>query len=90
MTIRGCDIRLLILLLIFVPSLVCADEPNATRIIERMVAAMYGDSSYAEMVMRIERPRYTREIALRTWEKDRNYSLILRSPGPAGSSSAAE
>ncbi len=38
---------------------------------------MRGDSSYAEMVMRIERPRYTREISLRSWLKGRDYSLIL-------------
>jgi len=73
----GSTLILILLLLIFAPSGVSAQEPDATTIIEKMTAAMYGDSSYAEMVMRIERPRYTREIALRAWTKDRNYSLIF-------------
>lgn len=77
MSILGNNIRLLILLLILVPTLACADKQEATWIIEKMTTAMYGDSSYAEMMMRIERPRYTREIGLRAWAKDRNYSLIF-------------
>lgn len=74
---RRYRLILILLVLAFMPRLVTAAEPDATAIIEKMTAAMYGDSSYAEMVMRIERPRYTREIALRAWAKDRNYSLIF-------------
>ncbi len=62
---------------VLIPAPMIAEEPNATLIIERMVAAMHGDSSYAEMVMRIERPRYTREIALRAWSRERSSSLML-------------
>lgn len=50
---------------------------NPVAIIERMEQAMRGDTSYAEMVMRIERPRYTREVSMRSWLKGRDYSLIL-------------
>lgn len=38
---------------------------------------MRGDTSYAEMVMKIERPRYEREVAMRAWLKGTDYSLIL-------------
>jgi outer membrane lipoprotein-sorting protein len=54
-----------------------AAQPRPDEIIARMDAAMRGDSSYAEMVMRIERPRYSREVALRAWAKGRDASLIL-------------
>ena len=54
-----------------------AAQPRPEEIIARMDAAMRGDSSYAEMVMRIERPRYSREVALRAWAKGRDASLIL-------------
>lgn len=70
-------LMLVLLLLAFMPTLISADEPEATLIIDRMVDAMRGDSSYAEMTMRIERSRYTREVVMRSWSKDRNYSLVL-------------
>jgi outer membrane lipoprotein-sorting protein len=66
-----------LLMLVAISQIGFAEEPDPTLIIERMVDAMRGDSSYAEMVMRIERPRYTREVAMRSWSKDRNYSLVL-------------
>lgn len=50
---------------------------NAGEIIERMEEMMRGDSQYAEMTMRIERPRYNREVSMRSWLKGRDYSLIL-------------
>jgi len=50
---------------------------DAKEIIERMEQVMTGDSQYAEMTMKVERPRYEREISLRSWLKERDYSLIL-------------
>ena len=71
-------IPIISLLALFIgPAIATAGEPDPTLIIDRMVDAMRGDSSYAEMTMRIERPRYTREVAMRSWSKDRNYSLVL-------------
>ena len=50
-------IPLISLLALFIgPAIVTAGEPDPTLIIDRMVDAMRGDSSYAEMTMRIERP----------------------------------
>lgn len=54
-----------------------ATSQNSTEILERMEQTMRGDSQYAEMTMRIERPRYNREVSMRSWLKDRDYSLIL-------------
>jgi outer membrane lipoprotein-sorting protein len=50
---------------------------HPVEIIERMEAVMRGDSQYAEMTMRIVRPRYEREVSMRSWLKGRNHSLIL-------------
>ena len=50
---------------------------SAAEILERSEEMMRGDSQYAEMTMRIERPRYNREVSMRSWLKGRDYSLIL-------------
>ena len=63
-----------LLVLMGVPSLPAQD---ARDIIQRMEETMLGESSYAEMTMTIERPRFTREISLRAWAKGNDYSLIL-------------
>jgi len=49
---------------------------NAEEIIDRMEDRMRGDSNYAEMTMIIERPRYTREVSMRSWSLGNDYSLI--------------
>jgi len=49
---------------------------NAAEIIERMEERMRGNSSYAEMTMVIERPRYSREVSMRSWALGNDYSLI--------------
>ena len=38
---------------------------------------MRGNSSYAEMTMTIERPRYTREVSMRSWLLGTDYSMII-------------
>ncbi len=50
-------------------------EPAA--IVQRMMDTMRGDSSYTEMTMRIVRPRYTREISLRAWEKEQKHTMLF-------------
>ncbi len=45
-------------------------------IISRMEQNMRGDASYNEMTMETVRPRYTREISLRSWTLGDDYSLI--------------
>lgn len=52
-----------------------AQDP--VEIIDRMEQVMRGNSSYAEMTMRIERPRYEREISMRSWMLGRDHSMII-------------
>lgn len=52
-----------------------ADDP--AEIVHRMEQVMRGDSSYAEMSMTIQRPRYSREITMRAWMLGRDYSMII-------------
>ncbi len=50
---------------------------DPAEIIDRMESVMRGDSQYAEMTMQIVRPRYEREVSLRSWLLGRDHSLIL-------------
>lgn len=50
---------------------------TASEIINTMESVMEGESSYAEMTMTIERPRYTRDVSMRAWALGDEYSLIL-------------
>lgn len=50
---------------------------TASEIIDMMEDAMRGESSYAEMTMTIERPRYTRDVSMKAWSLGNDYSLIL-------------
>ena len=66
-------------LLILIFNLVIAvntSAQDAAEIIEKMEETMRGHSSYAEMTMIIERPRFTREVSMRSWSLGNDYSLI--------------
>lgn len=54
-----------------------SDDLSPSEIIQKMEEVTRGDSSYAEITMKIERPRYTREIALRAWALGQDFSLVL-------------
>lgn len=64
------------IILILIVSPVGLFAQDATEIIERVDQVMRGESSYAEMTMTIERPRYTREVAMKAWSLGDDYSLI--------------
>jgi outer membrane lipoprotein-sorting protein len=65
-------------LLLFILSMApVAHAQDAAEIIERMDEVMRGESSYVEMTMSIERPRYSRDVSMRAWAKGEDYSLIL-------------
>ncbi len=53
-----------------------AKGQDAAEILRRMEYNMRGDASYAEMTMETVRPRYTREISLRSWSLGDDYALI--------------
>lgn len=52
-------------------------QMSAKQIIEKMEDQMRGESAYLEMTMTTVRPRYTRDVGLKIWEKGGEYSLIL-------------
>lgn len=64
----------LFLSLLFLKPVVAQD---AREILQKMEDLTRGESSYAEVSMQIVRPRYTREMSLRTWAMGDDYSLIL-------------
>lgn len=57
-------------------------QTSAADIIKRMEDRMRGESSYSEMRMTTVRPRFTREVTMKTWTKGENFSLI-QITGPA-------
>lgn len=49
---------------------------DSREIIRQMEDNMRGDASYTEMTMKVERPRYTREVSLRSWALGDDFSLV--------------
>ncbi len=56
---------------------IVAQDPEPAEIIRRMEDRMRGETAQIELTMSIVRPRYTREISMRSWAKGEDYSLIL-------------
>lgn len=54
-----------------------ASDPDPAEILDRMEQVMRGNSNEAEMTMKIERPRYEREVSMRSWQYDREHSMIV-------------
>ncbi|MEO1051973.1 MAG: outer membrane lipoprotein-sorting protein [Bacteroidota bacterium] len=69
--------RVLPFILIFFFSFQAAAQESAKDIIKKAQEKMDGNSSHSSMLMRIERPDWSREIGIKTWAKGRDYSLIL-------------
>jgi len=59
-----------------------ASAQTALEIIKKADEKMQGENGYAEMVMKIVRPDWSREITMNSWAKNQDYSLILIT-GPA-------
>lgn len=74
------------LILVILTTLMCTNtaiaQVSAADIIKTMEDRMRGESSYSEMKMTTVRPRYTREVTMKTWAKGEDFSLILIT-GPA-------
>lgn len=54
-----------------------ASSQNPKEIVRKMEDNMRGDAAYMEMSMKTVRPRYTREISMKSWSLGDEYSLIL-------------
>jgi outer membrane lipoprotein-sorting protein len=63
--------------LLFQGSTMSLQQPTARQILERMEAQTRGTSMYAEMKMTTVRPRFTREVTMKTWSKGDDFSMIL-------------
>ena len=55
---------------------VSAQTPSALEIVTKSDAKMRGNSSYMEMTMTVVRPKYTREISMKSWSKGDNLALV--------------
>jgi outer membrane lipoprotein-sorting protein len=67
---------LFFLLVTLVPPPVRAQE-TARQIIEKTEQQMRGETMYSELTMTTVRPRYTRDVTMKTWSKGEDFSLIL-------------
>ena len=67
---------LLFLLVTLVPPPAKAQE-TARQIIEKTEQQMRGETMYSELTMTTVRPRYTRDVTMKTWSKGEDFSLIL-------------
>lgn len=66
-----------LLLIVIISPAPFVGAQSAEEIITKMEEVMRGSSSYAEMTMTIERPRYTRSISMNAWSLGNDFSLIL-------------
>lgn len=67
---------LFFLLVTLVPPPVRAQE-TARQIIEKTEQQMRGETMYSELTMTTVRPRYTRDVTMKTWSRGEDFSLIL-------------
>ncbi len=74
---KNKTLQLLALLMLFLSTKAINGQENAAQIIRKMEERMRGHSSYSELTMTTVRPRYTREISMKSWSKGDDYSLIL-------------
>lgn len=54
-----------------------ANGQDATEIVQKAYDQMQGESSRAEMTMKIIRPDWERSVSMKAWSKGHDYSLIL-------------
>jgi outer membrane lipoprotein-sorting protein len=66
---------ILIMTILLAGSSLQAQDPR--EIIRKVEDNMRGDASYSELTMTTERPRYTREISMKSWSLGEDYALIL-------------
>ena len=60
--------------LFMISGLVQADEPNALAILKKVEQKLVSSTMYAELEITIQRPRWTKKMALHTWSKGKNFA----------------
>jgi len=63
--------------IVFLPSPSMQDIPDAKEIIRKADEKRRGETSVAELTIFIKRPSWSREISVKTWSMNTDYSLIL-------------
>ncbi|MDH5608482.1 MAG: outer membrane lipoprotein-sorting protein [Cyclobacteriaceae bacterium] len=69
--------RKFILLLFLIPFQFFLQAQTAGEIIKKADERMQGKSSQGTMTMKIIRPKWTREITMKSWSKGTDYSMVL-------------
>jgi outer membrane lipoprotein-sorting protein len=69
-------IRIKFTVLILAIATMAATGQDAKEILQRMENNIRGDASYTEMTMETVRPRYTREISMKSWTLGDDFALI--------------
>ena len=62
-------VGLLVVLTVFFPTFAQAQTPDALTIIRKADEKMRGKTAFGEMTMTIVRPKWSREITLKSWSK---------------------
>ena len=63
------------LMFFFVSGISRADEPYALAILKKVEQKLASSSMYAELEITIQRPRWTKKMALHTWSKGKNFAV---------------
>ncbi len=69
-------LRFLFIVKLFIYLGIPAEAQDSRKILERVEYNMRGDASYSEMTMKTVRPRYTREISMKSWTLGDDYALV--------------
>lgn len=67
---------IVLILILLIPPCFLSGQ-SAKEIIDKANERMQGESSMAEMEMKIVRPSWTREVTMKSWSRGTDYSLVL-------------
>ncbi len=70
-------VKLFLIVSLWVLAPMIVNAQDAREIVERMEEQMQGESLYSELTMETIRPRYTREISMKSWSLNEEYALIV-------------
>jgi len=69
--------KLILMTILFFSSLTYAQNETADQIIEKAENRLNGTTSYSEMTITTVRPKWSREMKIKTWAKGDDYSVTL-------------
>lgn len=69
--------KTLFIIIAFITFGFISTTPNADDILKKSENRLKGETSYSEVTVTTIRPKYTREMAIKTWTKGKDYSVTL-------------